>query len=75
MPQKHTARGAGKGEMVRSELTGGRETGWTGKPHPEQDQIEGRIPRFCDGMSQTRGARRLADASGLVAGPWWQHQG
>ncbi len=27
--------------MVRQELTGSRETGWTGKPHPEQDQIEG----------------------------------
>jgi hypothetical protein len=31
----------GKGEMVRQELTGGRVTGRPGKPHPEQDRIEG----------------------------------
>ena len=32
---------AGKGEMVRQELTGGWVTSRLGKPHPEQDQIEG----------------------------------
>jgi len=33
--------GAGKGEMVRQELTSGRVTGRLGKPHLEQDRIEG----------------------------------
>ncbi len=33
--------GAGKGEMVRQELTSGRVTGRLGKPHLEQGQIEG----------------------------------
>ncbi len=48
--QKHTAlvslskTNRGKGEMVRQELTGGRATGWPGKPHPEQGQIGG-----CEG--------------------------
>ncbi len=32
---------AGKGEMVRQELTSGWVTSRLGKPHPEQDQIEG----------------------------------
>ncbi len=36
------ASGVGKGEMVRQELTSGRETGRLGKPHSEQGQIEGR---------------------------------
>jgi len=31
----------GKGEMVRQELTSGWVTSRLGKPHPEQDQIEG----------------------------------
>ncbi len=33
--------GAGKGEMVRQELTSSWVTSWLGKPHPEQDRIEG----------------------------------
>ena len=47
VPQKHTANGwlasAGKGEMVRQELTGGWVTSRPGKPHPEQDRIEGHM--------------------------------
>jgi len=32
---------AGKGEMVRQELTSNQETSWLDKPRPEQDRIRG----------------------------------
>ena len=45
--------GAGKGEMVRQELTSGWVTSRLGKPHPEQDQIGG----YKDARSSPRVGR------------------